>query len=107
MKIAIRRGIHAVLTEKMMEYLRGLGVGDDETLYYHDPRLVKCVEELDPEGWDFTDVPDEDIKEYYPLLTENDFMLLRREDLMYMLNHLIKIENENQEEHGSGPVPEQ
>lgn len=98
MKIAGRRGRYVTPTEEMVTWFHENfpEVKGDDMLPYHDKRLIACIEVVQPAGWFVSEIPDT-IKEYYPISTENDFIILTEEDLEYMSNHLIKIEDASEE----------
>ena len=80
------------ITNEMVDWLLARGRKLEETIQYHDPLLVECVEELKPSGWRVDDLGND--KKYIIFETLNDCVLITESDLKRFEKDLIDTENE-------------
>lgn len=78
------------LTKEMVDWLIAHGKTLEDNIMYHDPLLVQCVKELDPEG--FTIVTIEGNK-YRVIDLVNDSFIVTPKDIDFLKKSLITIED--------------
>ena len=84
-----------VLTKEMVDWLIAHGKSLNDSIKYHDPLLVQCVKELNPQGFGVTKIKG---NKYKILDFPNDSMLVTPEDVKQLNKSWIVIEEPEEPE---------
>lgn len=76
------------ITKEMFDWLLEHGLKENETVTFHNPVLVQCVEELKPEGWRIKEVKGGK----YRLIDTKGPFLWTPEDVKVLTNNWVVIE---------------
>lgn len=82
---------NAKLTKEMVDWLLAHGKKIDDNIMYHDPLLVQCVKELDPEGFSIITIEG---NQYRIIDGPNDSFVITPKDIQALKKSLITIDDE-------------
>ena len=84
----------ALLTKEMVDWLIAHGRKLEDNIAYHDPLLVQCVKELEPEGFAVTTIEG---NQYRIVDTLNDSFVVTPKDIKFLKDSMVTIEEPESE----------
>ena len=77
-KVAVKTSRNSKLTNEMYEWLLKHGLKENDSIDYHNPLLIQCIEELQPIEWWIREINSD---KYAVIETLNDFIIVTPEEI--------------------------
>ena len=90
-EIVCKLWANAKLTKEMVDWLIAHGKKLDDNIMYHDPLLVQCVKDLNPDGFAVTVIEG---NQYRIIDGLNDSFVITPKDIQELKKSLITIDEE-------------